>query len=60
MRKREKFITTHKEVANDFICVQLIRILPTALSSLISIQDQIDDIAKRISKLPRPTHPNQL
>lgn len=34
----------------------MIRILPNAMSLFTSIQDQIDDIEKTISKLPHLTH----
>ena len=56
LKKRARFITKHKEAIDDLVRLQMIRALPTALSSVISMQDGIDDIAKRISKLPRPTH----
>ena len=55
LKKRARFITKHKEAVDDLVRLQLIRTLPPALSSVISIQDEVDDIAKRISKLPRPT-----
>ena len=53
LKKRARFITKHAEAVDDLIRLQLIRALPTAMSSVISIQDDIDDIAKRISKLPQ-------
>ena len=56
LKKRARFTTKHAEAVDDLIRLQLIRALPTAMSSVISIQDDIDDhSAKRISKLQRPT-----